>query len=327
MTKFDLVSVGDNATDAFIKLSEAELNCDINKPECKICLRFASKIPYESVTEIPAGGNSSNVVLGATKLGLNTAYLTVVGGDENGKKTLTKLQEVGVKTDLIKTQAKTPTNYNYVLWYQDDRTILVKHEDYHYDWPEDLEAPAWLFLSSVSDPDLSLHQKITTWLNQNPETKLVFSPGTTQIKAGVENLKEIYQRTNIFFSNKQEAEKVTKKPGSEIKTLAQEIKNLGPQIVVVTDGENGAYCLDDQNNFWFISASPTEAYERTGAGDSFTSAFLSALFYQQNIDQALAWGVTNAASVVSKIGPHDGLLSREEIETQLKTSGLVAKKI
>ncbi len=50
MTKFDLISIGDNATDAFIKLSEAELNCDINRPECKICMRFAAKIPYESVT-------------------------------------------------------------------------------------------------------------------------------------------------------------------------------------------------------------------------------------------------------------------------------------
>ena len=290
-------------------------------------MRFASKIPYESVAEVPAGGNSSNVSLGAAKIGLNVAYLTVVGDDDNGKKTLNKLREAKINTDLIKTQSKTPTNYNYVLWYQDDRTILVKHNDYHYEWPEDLMAPSWIFLSSVSDQDLSLHQKIADWLNNHPETKLAFSPGTLQIKSGLDKLGEIYKRTDIFFSNKQEAEKILQKPGSEIKILTEEIKKLGPKIAVITDGEEGAYCLDEQNNYWFVPASPTEAYERTGAGDSFASAFLGAIFYNQPVEKALAWGVINASSVVSKIGPHDGLLSRTEIENQLATSQLLAKKI
>lgn len=327
MNKFDLISIGDNATDAFIKLSEAELNCDINKPECKICMRFAAKIPYESVTEIPAGGNSSNVVLGAAKLGLKSAYISNLGDDENGEKTLTKLTSADVDVSMVTKHPNIPTNYNYVLWYQDDRTILVHHQKYSYPWPNNLETPTWVFLSSLGDEDLSFHQKLGAWLTANPEIKLAFSPGTLQIKAGVEKLKDIYARAEVFFSNKQEAEKILNLPGYEIKKLAEEMKKIGPKIVVITNGEAGAYCLDAEDNFWFMPALNTKAFERTGAGDAFSSSFLSAIFYNQTIATALAWAAINSSAVVVQVGPHAGLLTRAEIEAKIKSDNLVAQKI
>lgn len=338
MTKFDLISIGDNATDAFIRLSEAELNCQIDKPECKICMKFAGKIPYESVTEVPAGGNSSNVVLGSAKLGLKTAYLSNIGDDDNGKKTLTKLKEAGVDTTWIKQNPGIPTNYNYVLWYADDRTILVKHEDYPHNWPVDLPTPSWIYLSSISDSDFSLHEKISEWLMAHPEIKLAFSPGTWQIKAGTEKLKDIYARTEILFCNKQEAEKIaegldavrdevardatsrSQVVSRTIEQLAQQIKLLGPKTVVITDGENGASVLNENNNFSQIPASKVfgPASERTGAGDAFASAYLTATILGLKTEKALNWGVINSASVVTKIGPHEGLLTRPQIEEKIK---------
>jgi len=323
MTKFDLAAVGDNATDAFIRLSEAELNCDINRPECKICMKFAAKIPYESVTEVPAGGNSSNVALGAAKLGLKVAYVSNVGADGPGERTLSKLAEAGVDATWVKKNIGRPTNYNYVLWYADDRTILVKHENYPGTWPNDLPAPSWLYLSSVSDSDFSLHEKITDWLAVQPETKLAFSPGTWQIKAGVEKLKAIYARTEILFCNKQEAEKIASfiprdQTSSEPEVWSQ-IKKLGPKTIVITDGERGASVLDGENNFYQIPASKIfgPAIERTGAGDAFASAYLAATIASLPADKALTWGAINSASVVTKIGPHAGLLTHAEIEEKL----------
>jgi len=329
MTKFDLVTIGDNATDAFIKLSEAELNCEIDRPECKICMKFAAKIPYESVTEIPAGGNSSNTAISAAKLGLKTSYLSKVGNDKHGQETIATLQESGVDIELVSTQTDAQTNYNYVLWYQNDRTILVKHEKFVYRWPSQLETPNWIYLSSVSDNDLSLHQEIISWLDAHSETKLAFSPGTFQIKLGTEALKNIYARTEIIFCNRQEAKKIANRPGSEIKDLLASIKKLGPKIAVVTDSENGAYCLDANNNFWQIPVFTDfgSTLERTGAGDAFSSACLSAIFYGQDMPTALAWGAINAASVVTKIGPHDGLLTKEQIEKAQKTKNFIALAI
>lgn len=336
MIKFDLITVGDNTTDVFIRLSEAELNCQIDKPECKICMKFASKIPYESVAEIPAGGNSSNLALGSAKLGLDVAYISNVGDDIHGQKTLAKLNEAGIDTTWVKVNTEIPTNYNYVLWYADDRTILVKHEDYPQNWPFDpaLGKPneistGWLYLSSVSDNDFSLHQKIASWLNSHPEVKLAFSPGTWQIKAGTEKLKDIYARTEILFCNKQEAEKIAsesfRSPTSDslevgLQKLAQAIKSLGPKTVVITDGENGASVLDEDNGFYQVPIFHDFglALERTGAGDAFASAFLVATINSLSSEEALVWGTINSASVVTKIGPHEGLLSRSQIEEKIK---------
>jgi sugar/nucleoside kinase (ribokinase family) len=347
MIKFDLIAVGDNATDAFIRLSEAELNCQIDKPECKICMKFASKIPYESVTEVPAGGNSSNVAIGSAKLGLQVAFISNIGNDNNGAKTLDKLAKANIDTTWVKQNAGIPTNYNYVLWYADDRTILVKHEDHPSFWPfdpaqdkpfdvsqdkpEDLPVPTWLYLSSVKDDDFSYHAQIANWLTAHPETKLAFSPGTWQIKAGVEKLKAIYAHTAILFCNKQEAEKIAmipddgllgavQRPSSgTLRTLAESIKELGPKTVVITDSENGASVLDANNNFYQIPASYIfgKAIERTGAGDAFASAYLGATIAGLSTEKALAWGATNASSVVTKIGPHEGLLTRAQIEEKL----------
>ncbi|MFA6254321.1 MAG: carbohydrate kinase family protein [Candidatus Paceibacterota bacterium] len=344
MEKFDLISVGDNATDAFIRLSEAELNCQIDKPECKICMKFASKIPYESVTEVPAGGNSSNVALGTAKLGLAVAYVSNIGDDEHGVKTLAKLTGAGIDTTWVKKNAGVPTNYNYVLWYADDRTILVKHENYENVWPFDSTqgkpndpSTDWLYLSSVSDHDFSLHQKIAEWLIAHPEVKLAFSPGTLQLKAGTEKLKALYSHTEILFCNKQEAEHIAeanmRSETSEIvrdatsrsqvvsrttEQLVKQIKSLGPKTVVITDGENGASVLDSNNNFYQIPAVKVKAVERTGAGDAFASAYLIATIAGLPADKALAWGALNSASVVTKIGPHEGLLTRAQIEEELK---------
>jgi ribokinase len=321
MNQFNILTIGDTAIDAFIRLKEAELHCDINREECKICLNFASKIPYESIHEVPAGGNSANVAIGSAKLGLATAYLTNIGYDDNGQKVLAKLKDSGVNTDLIKVHPNLATNYNYVLWYADDRTILVHHENYPYQLAK-LPQTDWLYLTSLGENSLAMHQELVEYLNNSPTTKLAFSPGTMQIRAGHENLKEIYQRTEIFFANKQEVMKILETDQEEMEKLAEGIKKLGPKIVVITDGNQGAFALTD-DGFWHSPIFPTkgELLERTGAGDAFASAFLAATNKGLAVPEALTWGAVNSASVVEKVGPHEGLLSAEEIDKRLTENG------
>ena len=71
---FDFVAIGDTTIDAFIRIKEASVNCDINKENCQICFDFANKVPYESVTIVPAVGNSANAAVAAARLGLQSAF-------------------------------------------------------------------------------------------------------------------------------------------------------------------------------------------------------------------------------------------------------------
>jgi len=47
--QLDLLAIGDITTDAFIRLKEASVHCDVSKDNCQICMDFASKIPYELI--------------------------------------------------------------------------------------------------------------------------------------------------------------------------------------------------------------------------------------------------------------------------------------
>ena len=90
------------------------------------------------------------------------------------------------------------------------------------------------------------------------------------------------------------------------------VSELGPKIVIITDGNAGSYIYDGQS---VVKAGvlPVDAYERTGAGDSFGAGCLSALIKGKSLHDALLWGTINSASVVGYVGSQKGLLHDSEI--------------
>jgi ribokinase len=324
--KIDFLAIGDIVVDEFIKLKDAEELID--RGTLQLCVRFGDKVPYESVTLVPAVGNSPNAAVAAARLGLRSALLTNLGDDQKGKDCLTVLQNEKVDTAFVKTEKNKNTNHHFVLWYDVDRTILIKHESYEREWPQtekskEFDPPSWIYLSSLGEDSLPFHSEILNYLQKNPEIKLAFQPGTFQIKFGSEKLKDIYQRTEIFFSNVEEAKIILKKENTNknVLELAKGIHALGPKIVVISDGPNGAYLfLNDE--LWVIPIYPDIAppFERTGAGDAFSSTFTAALALGKSPLEAFAWGPVNSMSVVQQIGAQKGLLSREKLEKYLKNA-------
>ncbi len=316
--KFDFVAIGDTVTDAFIDFKEGgATHLDIDKGTRELCMRFADKIPYEGVSVVPAVGNSANAAVAASRLGLSSALVSNVGGDYFGTECLDALTKAGVSTDFMTIHKGMKTNYHYVLWYDDDRTILVKHETYPYALP-DIDDPSWIYLSSLGENSLPFHGDIEKFVLARPAVKLAFQPGTFQMKFGKEALAGIYRRTNVFFCNKEEAERILDVKEKDIKTLLSMMHELGPKIVVITDGPKGAYTYDGSEALYLRAyPDPKPPFERTGAGDAFSSTFTVALALGKDIREALMWGPVNSMSVVQKIGAQAGLLSGDEIKAYL----------
>lgn len=318
--RLDFVGIGDTVVDAFIRLKEdqAHTSCRIDTNTCELCIPFGAKVPFDFVKVVYAVGNSANACVSASRLGLKSALITNLGNDDDGKKCLESLKKDGVNTEYIKQYDGIKTNYHYVLWYDSERTILIKHEDFPYTLPLGDVGPRWLYLSSLNEKSLAFHHEIADYLKKHPETKLSFQPGGFQIRLGVEALKDLYAHTEVFFCNVEEARQILKDQTSEPKDLAKNISTLGPKIVVITDGPKGAYVYDGMDS-WFmpIYPDPVPPYERTGAGDSFASAFISALALGKTPSEAITWAPINSMSVVQKIGAQEGLLTRNELEKYL----------
>lgn len=321
--QYDFIAIGDITNDAFIKLSEkdARVTIDPKTGHKKLEMNFGEKLPYESVTVVNAVGNATNAAVSAHRLGLRSAPIVNLGHDRNGKDCLDQLRKEGIDTDFVKMHEGKATNYHYVLQLGAERTILIKHEEYPYTLPDFRIPPHFFYFSSIGEKGLQLHYDIAEYLAEHPETKLAFQPGTFQIRLGIEILKELYARTEIFFCNKEEAQEILKTEETNMKELLRRMRDLGPTIPVITDGPNGAYALQGEDAWYMpMYPDPKEPVSRTGAGDAFASTFTSAIILGHDIQTALSWAPINSMSVVQHIGAQVGLLSREKIAEYLKNA-------
>ena len=278
---------------------------------------YAGKVPYEFVEEIPASGNSANASVSAARLGISSALVAHIGADHDGEKCLETLKENKVATDFVVSNEGIKTNYHYVLWYDKDRTILVKHNPFPYTFPY-IGSPKWLYLSSLGENSLPFHNEIETYLENHPDTHLIFQPGTYQLNFDIESISGIYKKSKIFICNIEEAQKILKIEKRDLPTLLKAVRDLGPELVVLTDGPNGAYAsFENTNIFLPVFPDQRQAYERTGAGDAYASTFSVALALGKSVEESLKWASINSASVVQSIGAQKGLLTREVIEKTL----------
>jgi ribokinase len=324
--KIDVLAIGDIVIDAFIQLKDAHVHCNIDQKGCELCLRFGDKVPYESVTVIPAVGNSTNAAVSSARLGLNVALMTNIGDDQNGKDCLEILKKENIIADFVKIHENKLTNYHYVLSYDVDRTILVKHQEYERKWTntkesEEYHSSSWIYLSSLGEDSLGFHDEVINYLKRHTNVKLAFQPGTYQMKFGTEVLKDIYARTEIFFCNLEEAQRILNTETGDVLELSKKIHELGPKIVSISDGSNGAYFYFNEELYFLpIYKDIAPPLERTGAGDAFSSTIVAGLAIGLSPLEAFAWGPINAMSVVQKIGAQEGLLSREKLEEYLKNA-------
>ncbi|MCR4276059.1 MAG: carbohydrate kinase family protein [Candidatus Parcubacteria bacterium] len=310
----DFIAIGDTTVDEFIRLKDAHINCNLNHEDCTISMKWGDKIPYDFSVLVPGVGNAANAAVAAKRLGLSAGFVSNVGKDRYGDDILAMFAREGVDTKYIRVNDGIPTNHHYVLWYEAERTILIRHEAYPYSIPEGFEAPPWLYLSSTGENTEAFHTELAAWLGEHPETKFAFQPGTYQIKMGKEKLRELYAATEIFACNKEEAQTILETGETDMKTLLEMMRAQGPKTVLITDGTNGAYAFDGMAMLKVpMYPDPKPAYDRTGAGDAMSATFVTAIAQGYSLHDALLWGPVNSMSVVREIGAQKGLLTRDAL--------------
>ncbi len=313
--QFDFIAIGDTVIDAFIRLSAGHIQETAHGRE--LCIPYGMKVPFDEVYILPAVGNSANASVSASRLGLKSGLITSLGKDTYGDECLAHLAKENVATDFIRQEEGKKTNYHYVLWQGDDRTILIKHEQFTPVIP-DIGSPKWLYLSSLGGHTLPFHHELTEYVKKHPEVKLAFQPGTFQLGFGKEIL-ELYKNTEVVCMNKEEAEGLLSLENAEIKDLLNGLNNLGPKVVIVTDGPHGAY-MKFENTYFSMPLYPDIAppLERTGAGDAFFSTFVAYMAKGYDAAYAMKRAPINSMNVVQHVGAQEGLLAEDKLEALLK---------
>ncbi len=310
---FDVVCVGSAKIDIFLTLHEANKHLRLIPKTNELCLKFGEKITVDK-GEVLLGGNASNLAVGLSRLGLKTTIVAEIGSDEFAHKIISTLSNENVDIYRIQKAKEQQSSFSVILNFKGERTIFSEHVKRDHNFDFDNLTTNWVYLTSLGKDWHQAYDKTFDFVKTS-RSKLAFNPGTIQINEGYKSIENILSLTDILFLNKEEAEKILsiKYKVLSIEEILKGLQKLGPKIVVITDGKNGSYTLDERGNFYQQGITPSKVVEKTGAGDAYSAGFLGAILNSKSIQEAMAWGARNAASVISKIGAQAGLLRKEEI--------------
>ncbi len=308
---FDAITVGDATLDTFLRVKDIVIIPGKEHQNALACVSYGDKVLVESF-EQQVAGNAANNAIGSARLGLKSAFYSVVGNDDSGKKIIAAMKREGVSQKYLRIDRKNPTNYTVVINYNGERTQLIYRLDRSYTLPK-LAKANWIYYTAVGKNHVNLEKEIIDYTKKTG-AKLAFNPGDYQLARGAKGLKDILAATTVLFVNKEEGFKLVGQ--REIMDLLHQLIDLGPKIVVVTDGPKGAYA-HDSSEAYSMPVYPVKLVEMTGAGDSFATGFMAALYHGEKIYEALKWGTANSASVISYVGPQKGLLTRKGMKEML----------
>jgi sugar/nucleoside kinase (ribokinase family) len=218
-----------------------------------------------------------------------------------------------------------PTNYSIVLnsGNKRDRTILVYRGasellcDKDVPWKKlRVVRPKWFYLAPLSGKLAELTEKIVDFAKEN-KIKVAFNPGNSQIFMPSKKLKKILGKIDILFLNQEEASSLTKISYQKEKEIFKKIDKMCPGIAVMTKGSEGV-TVSDGKYLYRARPQKIKVADRTGAGDSFASGFVSSFIRKGDIKRAIQLGITNADSCLKKIGAKNGLLKKGEKFSKVK---------
>ncbi len=164
--------------------------------------------------------------------------------------------------------------------------------------PEQYRDTPFVFLGNIG-PDLQLDV-----LNQVSHPKLVaLDTMNYWIERTPEALHRVLARIDVLLVNDSEARQLAGEPN--LVKAAKLIRQMGPKIIIIKKGEHGAVMVSD-GQFFCAPAFPLEnAFDPTGAGDTFAGGFMGYVakagkFDDETLRQAVVYGSAFASFAVEK---------------------------
>lgn len=335
---YDVITIGSATMDVFVECEDANIVSVFSKSKKSEFMSY----PYGAKVEISdfasnVGGGGVNTAVNFANLGLNTSAIFKIGDDIYSAGVLESFE--GKNVDLSnKIQNKSEsTGFSIILVsFQGDRTVLahrganahIKKSDINF---EAIKQSKLLYIAPLNGDSNKVLDDIVKFAHDN-DVSVCFNAGTTSIKRGFNYLKKILATAKIVVMNKEEAAMATQiqvRPDTrevkyseelihpDIKEMFQKLKVNDYQIIVITDGGNGAYAYDGEK-YYYCPVFDGPVVSTLGAGDAFASTFCAALGRTKiDIGKSLMMASVNSAGVVSEFGAAKGLMTFDEIEKKL----------
>lgn len=269
------------------------------------------------------GGGAANASVCLAHFGFKTACLAPVGQDQNGQLIIKNLRDRGVSSRLIVKVAGEESGSSFVLIAPSGERIIFAQRGANSKFTipassiKDVKAAKNIYIASLAG---NWQRNLDRVFKAVTKKQAVFwNPGTTQLLGGLEGLKAYLSKVTVLAINQDEATELVIRSAAyrskrrsfldDPKNLLRAIKDVGPEIAVITRGPDGVIVYDGQEFYERAVVHEKKKVDSTGVGDIFNSTFAAGLkLYGGDINQALDLALKNAASKVAHLGAHNGLI-------------------
>ena len=277
--------------------------------------------------DLVVGSSSAIFACGAARLGLRVAFVGVVGNDAMGRFMLDTMRTHGIDVSACRVDEVVPTGASVILAGAADRAILTAPGTVPLLRDEDVPSALLdrarhlhvgsVFLLDALRPQLAerfaaaRRAGITTSFDCNWDPSGSWDGGLGPILA----------QTTVFFPNAAEAQRITGRGSIEEAALA--LAALGPRVVVVKCGADGALAGEPDGSITRVPAIAVDMVDTTGAGDSFDAGFLAAWLADRPLRDCLAVGVSCGSLSTRRVGGTAAQPTLAEAEAAARSSGLL----
>lgn len=278
------------------------LTTEKNRFHLAIGGKYTANEFYESV-----GGGGANVAVGAAAAGLKTAVCGRIGENPFKQIIIQKLTSRHVSRDLlifnpdyinISTILLANTGDKTVVHYCNRKPAFILTEAHI----KALSMTRALYLGNIPDMDLGEKTAVAQSLKKKG-ILLAINIGVDDCRKGLKKVAPYLSLADILLLNAHEFSDLVGKPYEKIefKKNCLDIYKIQSQCLVITNGKLGSACYT-KKDIYFQPAIEKEVLDTTGAGDAFTSGFLSEYIRSRNPIQSLLSGAKYACKIISKVG-------------------------
>ena len=269
------------------------------------------------------GGSGTFVGLAASKFGVETGVVSVVGGDFP-QSYLDMMNTNGINTEGVEIIKEGKTFFWSGKYHNDmnSRDTLVTElnvlEHFQPVVPESFKDSEIVMLGNLHP---LTQASVLDQLNGIPKL-VVLDTMNFWMDIALDDLHTVLKRVDVITINDEEARQLSGE--YSLVNAAKKIHTMGPKYVVIKKGEHGALLFSEDGMFYAPALPLAEVFDPTGAGDTFAGGFCGYLAKTRNISfenmkNAIVYGSNLASFCVEKFGTErmEGL-SNEEIEIRLQ---------
>ena len=272
-----------------------------------------------------AGGKGANQAVAAARLGAEVSLVARLGADTLGDQAIAGYRNDGILTDLVVRDPDRPTGVALILVdAKGENSITVALGANEALLPDDVDRAA----DRIRAADAVVMQLEVPLAAVERAAAIAAAAGVPVIldpapapDGGLPA--SLLRNVTCLKPNESEAERLTGIPvvdTASAERAALVLRGLGPRIVIITLGSQGAVIVDDAGAR-HVPAYCVTAVDTTAAGDAFTGALAVALASGVALPEAVRQAAAAGAFAATRMGAQPSLPTRADLDAFLSERG------